>query len=244
MPERTCSTDGCDSPIRCKGMCKPCYRRDYYRRNGERERANFKAWRDERVPQEHARFAAYYELKHGDEQRARSVALAERLAADDKTCSCCGEVKAKTEFHLDERRRDGRYSWCKACFQTHVAATQDPVLIRDQRRARYNSNPEFADRRRETHRLWSKANPINGRQNANKRRAREIAQAEAETVDFAAILAEFGMVCHICTEPIDGLDDLHFDHVIPLSKGGPHHADNIRPSHALCHLRQGARLIA
>jgi len=52
------------------------------------------------------------------------------------------------------------------------------------------------------------------------------------------------MVCHICTEGIASLDDLHFDHVIPLSKGGPHAAENIRPSHALCNLRKGARLIA
>ena len=63
-------------------------------------------------------------------------------------------------------------------------------------------------------------------------------------VDYVAILAEHGMTCHICREPIAGRADLHFDHVIPLAKGGPHHADNIRPSHALCNIRKGDRLMA
>lgn len=52
------------------------------------------------------------------------------------------------------------------------------------------------------------------------------------------------MVCHICTEAIASLDDLHFDHVIPLAKGGPHAAENIRPAHAICNIRKSARLLA
>lgn len=63
-------------------------------------------------------------------------------------------------------------------------------------------------------------------------------------VDYAAILAEFGMHCHICDTPIPTFADLHFDHVVPLALGGPHHADNIRPSHARCNLQKGARLTA
>lgn len=50
------------------------------------------------------------------------------------------------------------------------------------------------------------------------------------------------MTCHLCGDGIDSLADLHFDHVIPLSKGGPHVAANIRPSHALCNLRKGDRI--
>jgi 5-methylcytosine-specific restriction endonuclease McrA len=65
-----------------------------------------------------------------------------------------------------------------------------------------------------------------------------------ERVDYAAILDRDGMVCHICTEPIASMADLHFDHVVPLSKGGPHIAENIRPSHALCNMRKSNRLIA
>jgi len=37
--------------------------------------------------------------------------------------------------------------------------------------------------------------------------------------------------------------DLHFDHVIPLSKGGPHTYDNIRPAHSWCNMRKGTKLL-
>jgi 5-methylcytosine-specific restriction endonuclease McrA len=61
-------------------------------------------------------------------------------------------------------------------------------------------------------------------------------------VDYAAILEQHGMFCHICSMVIVDKSDLHFDHVIPLALGGPHSADNIRPSHAICNLRKGARV--
>lgn len=63
------------------------------------------------------------------------------------------------------------------------------------------------------------------------------------TVDYAAILADHGMVCHICGGAIDSLDDLHFDHVIPLVKGGAHSQDNVRPSHALCNMRKSDKIL-
>lgn len=50
------------------------------------------------------------------------------------------------------------------------------------------------------------------------------------------------MVCHICTCDIESLADLHFDHVVPLAKGGTHTADNIRPAHALCNLRKSDKV--
>ena len=59
--------------------------------------------------------------------------------------------------------------------------------------------------------------------------------------DHKAILAEFGMVCHICGQDIASPGDLHFDHVISLTKEGPHSAENLRPSHALCNMRKGTK---
>lgn len=64
-----------------------------------------------------------------------------------------------------------------------------------------------------------------------------------DKVDYQSILDRDGMWCHICNQPILERRDLHFDHVIPLAKGGPHAADNIRPSHARCNLAKGARIL-
>jgi 5-methylcytosine-specific restriction endonuclease McrA len=66
----------------------------------------------------------------------------------------------------------------------------------------------------------------------------------ADRVDYAKILAEHGMVCHICQRDIDSWDNLHFDHVIPLARGGPHTEGNVRPSHALCNQRKHAKLMS
>jgi hypothetical protein len=60
-----------------------------------------------------------------------------------------------------------------------------------------------------------------------------------EQVDYAEVLRRHGMVCHICGEKIvngPGLKarDLSFDHVVPLSKSGPHTYNNIKPAHFGC----------
>lgn len=49
MSNRICSQPDCARPHYAKGMCKPHYRRNYYQANGDRERANFQAWRS-RLP--------------------------------------------------------------------------------------------------------------------------------------------------------------------------------------------------
>lgn len=49
------------------------------------------------------------------------------------------------------------------------------------------------------------------------------------------------MVCHICGQDIEP-HDLHADHVIPLSRGGPDNQENVRPSHAACNQAKGDSL--
>lgn len=114
-------------------------------------------------------------------------------------------------------------------------------------------------RRREWARQWRAANPELNKARVDRWRKAHPAQfammkrIEAAThrarqheqfvgrVDYAAILAEHGMICHICGEEIEFVGGLHFDHLIPLAKGGSHTADNIKPSHALCNQRKGER---
>lgn len=111
--------------------------------------------------------------------------------------------------------------------------------------------PEVVERRRPraaaASAKWRRENPerfaLVRRENKHRRRAIERG-GQVGKADYAAILVEHGMVCHICTEAIASLDDLHFDHVIPLAKGGPHAAENIRPAHAICNIRKSARLLA
>jgi len=90
---------------------------------------------------------------------------------------------------------------------------------------------------------YSKANLDKARAAFARRKARKLG-CKVSKADYAAILAEYGMRCHICSGVIESQDDLEMDHVIPLSKGGPHSAENIRPSHSSCNRSKGARLLA
>ena len=68
------------------------------------------------------------------------------------------------------------------------------------------------------------------------------------------VLERYGTVCHICNTEIDmnsprgtgkpGWEKgLQIDHVIPLSKGGDHTIENVRPSHGHCNLTKSATII-
>lgn len=184
--QRTCTLDGCIRPFYCKGMCKPCYRRNYYQRNRDRELAGMAAWRKANCAYDRQRWAAWH-AEHRDE--------------------------------LAERKRE------------QYAA--DPEVGR-------RRTAEWRLRNPGSHARWRKANPqkwaLLNRENQRRRRA-------GDPVSYAAILERDGWVCHICGDPIADLEDLHFDHIIPLSKGGPHHADNISPAHALCNLKKGDKIL-
>lgn len=98
-----------------------------------------------------------------------------------------------------------------------------------------------ADKIRLIGRAWSAMH--RARRNAQEQARRDlIAATDDGSVDYVEILARDGMVCRQCGGVIESLDDLHFDHVLALKRGGAHAADNIAPTHAHCNLSKGARL--
>lgn len=83
-------------------------------------------------------------------------------------------------------------------------------------------------------RLYLKNNPEKFRER-NARRKALIRKNTVGKVDYEEILKRDGMFCHICQSPIED-GNYHFDHVIPLSKGGEHSMENIKIAHARCNL--------
>lgn len=224
-------------------MCKPHYRKDYYARNKARENENNRAYLARRGPEyQKQRTAEYGERRWGAERRARAEALQARLADSHKTCTRCKERLPKSGFDTDPRRVDGLYSWCKQCFRAHCRNAYDPA--KDAlRSAAYRQRPEAKALAQKRLRRWYADNPMRAREQSLRYQARK-RNATRGTVDYDAILAQYGMECHICGHSIPSRADLHFDHVIPLSKGGLHSMENIKPSHATCNMRKSAKLIA
>ncbi len=103
-------------------------------------------------------------------------------------------------------------------------------------RARYEANREYFS---EKNRRWMQAHPLQVREKSATRRAR-IAATTTDPVDYGQILDRQGWVCHLCGDFVTP-ETLSFDHVIPLSKGGPHSAKNIKVAHRACNSRKGNR---
>ncbi len=191
-------------------------------------------------------FAAYVRGRYTPRPRIKHVA-----PEGFKQCCRCREEKPLVDFNLHRSQPDGRQRQCQACQRTWGLASYHKN--EETRRAYYARHREAliakavawqranSERRREVNRRYHQRHSFQIRQRDQRRKAR-VKGAWTGPVDYAAILARDGHVCHICGGTVDPAD-LHFDHVVPIARGGKHHAHNIRPAHARCNLAKGARVI-
>ena len=63
------------------------------------------------------------------------------------------------------------------------------------------------------------------------------------TVDYEFIKTRDRTRCQICHKKVKP-SELSFDHIIPLSQGGPHITSNIQVAHLHCNIARGNRLAA
>lgn len=216
-----CKSEGCDRPIRARGMCQSCYRRawadekrdqlreqnrEYYRQNAERVKERTRAYKAANPEQHRASNRAWREA---NKERSKEV------------------NKAWVEANKEQFRAQ-QTAW-------RIANRE---RLAEERRAR---RQEDGDRHRAEAAAWRAANPELIRSYKARYRALQMG-AKVSAADYREILERSGMVCHICKQPIESRADLHFDHVIPLSKLGPHEPDNIRPAHKFCNLSKGDRV--
>jgi len=83
------------------------------------------------------------------------------------------------------------------------------------------------------------------RKGDHRHRARKYG-VDYEPINPAEIYARDKWICHICTEPIRrvpgnevDIDGWSLDHIIPMSKGGPHLKWNVAASHWGCNVLKG-----
>jgi 5-methylcytosine-specific restriction endonuclease McrA len=154
------------------------------------------------------------------------------------------ELAAKKREHY-EANKDAISAWHKA----HYAA--NPERRKAASRAYRATYPEKAkaavdtwcennpERLREIKRAYSRQRPELGLHSAARRRAR-VANAFVERVDYREVLSASGGVCGICRNPLG--DSVHFDHIIPLARGGTHERANVQAAHPRCNAKKGSKL--
>lgn len=183
-----------------------------------------------------------------------------------KTCRRCGETKALPEFIANKRRKDGFDSACKSCENARSRKKYANNLESERARSRLYRETNY-EKERERARLKSirdkdavklrskkyrLANPDSVSATRHRRRALEKGNAHSDYTE-SQIIEKYGMVCHLCSGPIDpnaprwtalpGWENgLHLDHIVPLCVGGANNADNVRPAHGLCNLRKPKKL--
>jgi 5-methylcytosine-specific restriction endonuclease McrA len=110
--------------------------------------------------------------------------------------------------------------------------------MRTHRRTWRAAHPELE---RDSSRTWQSTHPERRRATEQRRRARIAGVLTTLTADeWEAILESAGHVCIYCGSQ----DSLTMDHVVPISKGGQHVAENIVPACLSCNSSKGPQLIS
>lgn len=180
-----------------------------------------------------------------------------------KTCSRCGETKARTEFNRDRSRGDGLQGRCRSCEAernaAYHAANKERIAERDaqwreanreriaeKKAAYYEAN---RDRLTEYRAEYYEANRHDLRWTTNAawhiRRARAAGVLVDESLkDLEFVHLDAGYRCQLCGESyplvVTGLHPLGptVDHVVPLSYAGndnPGHVrENLQSVHSKC----------
>jgi 5-methylcytosine-specific restriction endonuclease McrA len=186
------------------------------------------------------------------------------VGGEMKRCAKCGQEKPLTAFHKHRREPDGHQTRCKvcACATTRDWRARNRSVIRERIRARHATNPEprrrssrldrerhgakyqergaawyHANRERVLQKAltWQKVNRELANDRNQRRRARVKGAPVVEKVDREAIIARDCSICQICGL-IVAPEDIHLDHIVPLSQGGTHTAANLRVTHSRCNL--------
>lgn len=120
---------------------------------------------------------------------------------------------AKTNWHLNAKERKAKHEeWKK----------QNPEYQTE----RYRNDPEYRKRNLNYSRM--------------RKALRKGAEA-AELVDRQTIIERDNATCYICGNgPLPDFE-IHLDHVIPLSKGGPHTPDNVRVACVSCNCKKNGK---
>lgn len=190
-----------------------------------------------------------YCSKTCDKRAAAARLSAARLAARPPIdCLSCGQTFARS-------RRDQRFcsQFCGDVARGQRMPAALPLRVCALSDCEAEFQPLSAKQRccSETHgkRLWNRENPEpwndRRRDNYHRRKALKAGSATGRPVRLAEIRERDGNRCHLCRKTVPDRLWPHplspsLDHVIPLSKGGPHDPDNVRLAHLRCNVEKGA----
>jgi hypothetical protein len=158
-----------------------------------------------------------------------------------------GEDFRMRQRESDKRNIDHKRQYRKENAERHNAhirnrRANDPAY----RQAMNEYQSEYASTHREQMnryvRKWKEANPLKGTEYAMRYKARKQA-VTTEQVDYELIFQACDGICYICNQQILPHHDIEFDHIIPITRQGPHSYENIAVVHDICNSRKNNKLL-
>lgn len=203
------------------------YQAAYYSVNRERVRARQKAFIMEHREEVRARQLAWYHA-HPEEARANRQRW---LEANREKAYAASEKWAKA--NPDRRREHYRRYRLKNPEKRKEYLKQRPDLVKAAK-ARYRAKPDTrakelqAERRRRATPAGNEAM----REYAHRRRARK-RSTWVETVRLSELVRRDAGKCGLCGRKVKK-QERSIDHIVPLSRGGPHSLKNTQLAHLRC----------
>lgn len=165
----------------------------------------------------------------------------------------CAECRSAGEKVCDAKWEKAHRENCRVRGAKYYKAHPEKVKVRaakyrkanlEKERARaLKWNGENPEKCKANGAKWKKVNPEKQAVTASKRRAAKYANTPIDemltSTEWLAILVEHDGHCHYCGKEAR----LTLDHVIPLSKGGKHNANNVVPACAHCNGSKGNKTL-
>ena len=186
----------------------------------------------------------------------------------DKYCKPCDRNLPLSSFGKNRAQKDGLQNNCKECRSLRAKTKDAQRIAEYQSRyrqensaslsasasARYAANPEP---KKEQAAQWRRKNPERKKQNdalwRERNRDRSNASQRLRVLRYRSHKRRVQHVkytqsqldhkfeywrgkCHICNIKIQG--KFHWDHVKPISRGGPDMLSNLRPAHPHCNVKK------
>jgi 5-methylcytosine-specific restriction endonuclease McrA len=167
--------------------------------------------------------------------------IAERLVSSWNCVECVGEYKKTDTFKKVKQLSDSKYrkSNLEKCRNYDRKYRKDnSTRVRAHWKAWEERNPEKVAE----HIRKQNARPeVKARKKALKHKRRAIENsAHAESIDFGVVWNNSAGLCFLCGNFVDKGRE-HYDHVIPLSRGGDHTYANVKVTHSKCNLTKSTR---
>ena len=162
-----------------------------------------------------------------------------------KICSGCQIGLPLDGFYRDSSRKDGRSYRCKSCHATYQASPEVMARKRSYQRS-YLSSPENLAKHRAATLAWSRSPPGRALQSTRDAVRRGAPGGGSPDLTWRTAAERDGMNCAYCgVLTVEGHPDRKLwptlDHVVPVSRGGPHLLENAVLACWSCNSKKGNR---